>query len=318
MASVFFSYSHKDEQLRDMLETHLAMLQNQGLIHAWHDRRILPGDEFEAAISEKLETADLILLLVSSDFLSSRYCYDVEMKRALERHQEGTARVIPIILRACDWHSAPFGKLLGLPNDGNPIKLWPDIDQAFLDVVKGIRRALEKLSPASAAVVEEPNKSVEVAARAVPETQRSSNLRLKKVFSDADRDSFVEEGFMFMSAFFAESLKELENRNSDISTKFQQIDTDRFVAKIYRAGVAVAQCKITANGMFGRGITFSNEVLPVTNSANENLSVMHDDQSLFFSPMGMGLGDGLPSSSAKLTFEGASEYYWALLVRRLQ
>ena len=112
MASVFFSYSHKDEALRDQLETHLALLKNQGLIDAWHDRRILAGSEVDDAIFDKLDSADVILLLVSADFLSSSYCYSREMQRAMERHAAREARVIPVILRHCDWHGAPFGKLM--------------------------------------------------------------------------------------------------------------------------------------------------------------------------------------------------------------
>lgn len=142
MATVFFSYCHKDEDLRDRLETHLAMLKKQGLIEAWHDRRIKAGDEFDHSISSQLNSADVILLLVSPDFLASSYCYDIEMARAMERHNAREARVIPVILRHCDWHGAPFGRLLASPKDGKPIRSWPDMDEAFLDVVKQIRAAL--------------------------------------------------------------------------------------------------------------------------------------------------------------------------------
>lgn len=88
MADVFFSYSHKDEALRDRLEVHLTMLKREGIIETWHDRRITAGDEFAGVIDARLESADLILLLVSADFLNSNYCFDVEMKRALERHAQ--------------------------------------------------------------------------------------------------------------------------------------------------------------------------------------------------------------------------------------
>jgi hypothetical protein len=136
------SYSHEDEALRDPLEIQLAMLKRQGLIEAWHDRRIVAGSKLDGAISDKLEEADLILLLVSPDFIACDYCYDVEMTRALERHHASEARVIPVILRPCDWHSAPFGGLLATPRDGKAITKWPDIDEAFLDVVTAIRRAI--------------------------------------------------------------------------------------------------------------------------------------------------------------------------------
>ncbi|WP_236961026.1 toll/interleukin-1 receptor domain-containing protein [Methylobacterium durans] len=142
MATVFFSYSHRDEDLRDRLEVHLTMLKRQGAIEAWHDRRLIAGDEFGGGIHRELERADVILLLVSPDFLASDYCYDIEMRRALERHGEGSARVIPVILHHCDWHSAPFGKLLAAPRDGKPVASWPDLNEAFLDIVQKIRAAL--------------------------------------------------------------------------------------------------------------------------------------------------------------------------------
>lgn len=99
MAKVFFSYAHEDEALRDKLETHLSLLKRQGVIETWHDRRIGPGDAFGDDIDTALETSDIVLLLVSADFLASDYCHDIEMRRALERHAQGLARVVPIILR---------------------------------------------------------------------------------------------------------------------------------------------------------------------------------------------------------------------------
>ena len=143
--SLFYSYSHKDETLRNELETHLKLLQRQGLISTWHDRKITAGAEWMSQIDRNLETADIILLLVSADFIASEYCYNIEMKRALERHEEGCARVIPVILRDLDWHSAPFGKLQALPEDGKAVMLWPDKDSAWKDVARGIRKAVEGL-----------------------------------------------------------------------------------------------------------------------------------------------------------------------------
>src|SRR5262245_38327238 len=113
---LFYSYSKRDKALRDRLDAHLSLLQDQGFLSGWHDRRIEPGTELDGAISKHLEEAGIILLLVSADFLATRYCRDVEIKRAMERHEAGTARVIPVILRPVDaWHTAPFGKLQALP-----------------------------------------------------------------------------------------------------------------------------------------------------------------------------------------------------------
>ncbi len=146
---VFFSYSHRDERLRDALSTHLSQLKHEKKIRDWHDRRIGAGTEWEGEISEHLNSAHIILLLISPDFLGSRYCYDVEMKRTLERHAAGEARVIPVILRSCDWHGAPFGKLQALPTDGKPVTNWRNRDEAFTVVAKGIRSAVEELSTGS-------------------------------------------------------------------------------------------------------------------------------------------------------------------------
>ena len=143
---VFFSYSHKDEELRDQLEKHLSILKRQGVITGWHDRRIGAGREWEGEIDKHLNTADVILLLISADFLASDYCYDVEMKRAMERHEAGETRVIPVILRPVDWKGAPFGKLQALPKDAKPVTSWPNRDEAFTDVAQGIRAAVEELA----------------------------------------------------------------------------------------------------------------------------------------------------------------------------
>ena len=105
---LFFSYSHVDESHRDQLEVHLSALKHQGLIEAFHDRRIVAGSDLGQSIDANLNAADVILLLVSADFIASQYCYDREMIRAMERHDKGEAKVIPVILRPCDWHGLPF------------------------------------------------------------------------------------------------------------------------------------------------------------------------------------------------------------------
>jgi hypothetical protein len=143
---LFFSYSHRDEKLRDQLADHLAALERERLITGWHDRRIQAGEEWAGKIDRHLSSADLILLLVSRSFVASKYCYDVEMQRALSRHAAGEARVIPVILRPVDWQGLPFGKLQALPKDGKPVTQWSDRDLAFLDITKGIRRAAQELA----------------------------------------------------------------------------------------------------------------------------------------------------------------------------
>jgi len=142
---IFFSYAHEDEELRDELQKHLSILERQGVITSWHDRKIGAGKEWKGEIDTHLNTARLILLLISSDFIASDYCWGVEVKRAMERHEAGEARVIPVILRPVDWKSAPFGKLQALPTDAKPVTTWSDRDEAFFDVAQGIRAAVVNL-----------------------------------------------------------------------------------------------------------------------------------------------------------------------------
>ena len=139
---VFFSYTRKDEWLREKLETHLALLKRQGLITGWSDRQITPGMDWESEIDVHLETADIILLLISAEFLASDYCYGKEMMRAMERHQARNARVIPIILSACEWKEAPFGRLQVLPTDGRPIMGWEKQDEALYNIAQGLRNVI--------------------------------------------------------------------------------------------------------------------------------------------------------------------------------
>ncbi len=142
-----------DERFRDRLVVHLSLLQRQGLISLWHDRRLQGGDDFAASISDKLEKADIFLPLVSADFLASTYCYDVEMQLALKRHDAGKMRIMPIIVRPCDWRSSPLARLLAVPKDGVPITKWADEDEAFLDVERTLRGLVEARTSAAADAV---------------------------------------------------------------------------------------------------------------------------------------------------------------------
>lgn len=142
MRSIFISYAHKDEALKDELLIHLAPLKRDREISIWHDREIPVGEEFTREISAALERSDTILLLVSPDFLASTYCYDIEVQRALERHVEGTARVIPIILRPSDWKNCLLAALLTAPTDGKPVTTWVNRDEAFLNIITHMRKVM--------------------------------------------------------------------------------------------------------------------------------------------------------------------------------
>jgi formylglycine-generating enzyme required for sulfatase activity len=143
---VFFSYSREDKPLRDKLEIALSSLKRHGVISSWHDRQILAGEEWQEEIDHHIQTADVILLLISPHFIASEYCYDIELPDAMARHDAGEACVVPILLRpVLAWKKFSFAKLQVYPSGGKPITKWADEDDAFLDVAEGIQQAVEQL-----------------------------------------------------------------------------------------------------------------------------------------------------------------------------
>lgn len=142
---LFVSYSHQDETIKDELLKHLEPLKRLSLIESWHDRKIGAGDQWESAISDALKSADIILLLISIDFINSKYCYDIEMDAALERERKGEAVVIPVIARNCMWKTAEFARLQATPTDGKAIASWADRDEALTVVSARIKEVAERL-----------------------------------------------------------------------------------------------------------------------------------------------------------------------------
>lgn len=318
MARLFFSYSHDDEAYRDRLEKHLAMLKNQSLIEVWHDRRIAAGSVIDDAIDAELDRADVILLLVSASFLASAYCYSREMTRALERHARGEAVVIPVIVQPCDWHPTPFGKLLATPKDGKAITTWANPEEAYADVARQVRSVVERAGKNDVAKPAQPSPAVAPPSiAAAPPLPRSSNLRLRKDFSELNRDRFLRKSFEYMSRFFEGSLQELETRNDGIRTSFHRVDGNTFTATIYRSGKKISECSVhTGSGGFGRdGIAFSFDASARGQSMNESLSVEADDQSMFLTSMGMFSHQG---RKEQLSQEGGAELFWQMLIERLQ
>jgi WD40 repeat protein len=143
---VFFSYSRKDKELRDELDTHLALLKRRG-VTTWHDCQIVAGSEWEEEINRRIKTADIVLLLISSDFIASNYCYEKELPDILQRHEAREAYVIPVLLRSVSsgWKQLPFAKLQICPSGGLPVTQWKDRDAAFADVAESIEEAVNKL-----------------------------------------------------------------------------------------------------------------------------------------------------------------------------
>lgn len=317
MPSVFFSYAHADQGLRDELEKHLATLKRQGVIDTWHDRRIEPGQDFAQTIDEHVNVDNIILLLVSSDFLNSDYCYTKEMERALERHEAADAIVIPVILRASDWHSAPFGRLQATPPDGKPITQWPDRDEAFMHVVQAVRKAAMRWQSAGPASSTRSSASTPAVTPAVSQLPRSSNLRLAKSFTPRDKDQFLLDAFSYVKRFFQGSLAELGARNPGFEGIFREVDANRFFATVYKDGHDVAKATIFMGGeSFRNGINYVQGHSTSNNSLNESLSVEADDQALYLKSLGM--TSFAQDREPKMTLSGAAEYLWSEFVRPLQ
>lgn len=134
----------------DEVRQHLVILERQGLILKWHDRKIPPGSEWKLEIDARLMKAAIFLLFISSRFMDSDYCYEQEMKEALRRHDAGEAHVIPVILSPCLWQTSPLGRLQVLPRDGRPVTSWENRDEACLDVAQGVLQVVRRLRHDSA------------------------------------------------------------------------------------------------------------------------------------------------------------------------
>ncbi len=142
---VMLSYAHEDEELKNRLDVHLTALKRSGRIETWSDRKIMPGTEWDSTIKNEMNTADIILLLISADFLASEYIWKIELTKAMERHRNKASVVIPIFLRPCDWKEMPFAVLQGLPKDSVPVTEFEDRELAFLNIATGLRKVVDSV-----------------------------------------------------------------------------------------------------------------------------------------------------------------------------
>ncbi|AXS81906.1 toll/interleukin-1 receptor domain-containing protein [Marinobacter sp. Arc7-DN-1] len=319
MAKLVFSYSHVDEELRNELEKHLMPLKRLGLINTWHDRRIIAGTELHGEINQHFDDADVILLLISPDFINSNYCYDIEVKHALERHAKGEARVVPVILRTCDWHDLPFGKLMATPRDGHPVAKFSHVEDGFYEVVQAIKAVLGELGAgrkSSSSAVSTSSQPATLSS-SLGHGPRSSNLGIKKEFSDRDKDIAKREGIQFLSRFFQNSLNEICERNPTLDQDFQQKDADSFEAALYNKGKRVCHCGIWRSGSdMGFGdICYSQSGVSNT-SCNDAVSLEDDGIMLGFRSMMGGMVG--PGRGSLLTNEGMAEHFWNEFIRPLK
>lgn len=327
MTRVFISYSHKDEALRAELETHLALLKREGAIDVWSDHRIAAGSELDASISDALENADIVLLLLSADFIASDYCFGIEMKRALERHERREAVVVPVLLRPCDFNTAPFGRLKAIPTDARPVVKWPNRDDAFLDIVRHLRALLKRPAAQSRASSHQPAaapshmRSPEARSAATdsapsrPAT-RSSNLFLPREFTDQDKHDFVENTYEYIRNYFEGSLEELATRNTGVTSRLTPLSPRAFSAVVFRNGKRIGGCSVRlGSALHAGGISFSYDENAGENSSNEILSVESDEHTMHLKPL---MGWHGNRANSKLSEEGAAEHLWSMFKSTLR
>lgn len=308
---VFLSYSHRNEDALERLRVHLAVLQQERQLDIWFDNKILAGTEIDREISDKLESADLILLLVSPDFLASPYCTSNEMKRALERHKSKDARVIPIILEPCDWISTSLRKLKALPKDGRPVSDWKNEDHAFSEVVQELRRSLVPGNVRSAS--QEKSTGIAEGGRHREPTCKT-DYHVKREFNDIEVSSFRDTTFGIIRDYFEQSAADIVNL-ADVHGRFVVRSSTCFVCTVINSALTHGTAHITVySGDENRGlgdIYFSFKENASPNEANGSFSIHADDYELFLNS----LWDS-GTRNSKLTPEMVAKHLWNRFIEK--
>lgn len=314
MTTGFISYTHADTALKEQFVRHLAPLQREGLIDLWHDGMLLPGERLDPTVQAALATSDVVILLVSADFIASEYCYEQEMLRAFSRQRDGSVRVIPIILRPCQWMGVPIGngetlsEFVALPKDGKAVINWQDTDTAFDNAVGVIRDMLKagngRSSRISGAV---PHPGARVAATRSADVTSLLGIAAKP--TDLDRDRFLRSGYKTTAALFEERLSELSASDHRIETDFERVDSRSFSACVYLDGKRVGQISIWhGSDTWRNALCLSYDTATSTrNSMNDWLPVEDTPQGLAF---GASNSMSRQRADGSLDVDGAAAYFW--------
>ena len=263
MAHFFISYSHADESLKDRFLQHCAILKRERN-HFWEDRQLLAGDTLDPAIAKELKQADVIILLVSADFLDSYYCYEIEFQAALERHKLGEARILAIILDHCDWSHTPLKNVVNLPQDAKPIMDWQNQNQAWHGVVSEIRRVIASFANTNKTLPNAELLSVTQASLAnnttttTPSTETPNIPKVTSPPTDLEYRTAARKAFAEIRDYYESGVKALNQQNSDYSAEITEINNQRFVASLYKDGNAKHEVVFWLGSFFGsrNGITY--------------------------------------------------------------
>lgn len=297
---IFISYSHDDETTVENLHKHLSALQREGAIKPWFDREIQLGNEIDSAIMQNLENSDIFLAIVSASFIASDYCYEREMAKAIEMHNDGKMIVIPIIAEPCDWKATPLGALKAAPKDGKPISDWKNKNTAYLDIVMGIR-----------SIVSEDTNSLQNKPTRKPltENQGSSKYKVRKDFNELEIADFREKAFEQIFTYFEESISEVSGIDG-VQGRINKIDAYSFTCSVLNMSFSRGAAHITVHSGAGDGfmgdIYYSDKENAPKNTANGGFRIETDGYELFLSNNSfMHYG-----TESKLTPDEAAEQLW--------
>lgn len=305
----FISYSHQDAGALNRLHVHLANLQREGRIETWYDRDILAGNVLDDEISQALEATDLFLLMVSPDFIASSYCVEREMQRALERHDAGEARVVPIIVEPCDWAAMPqLRRLKAVPKDGEPISEWANVNTAYLDVVQEIRRIVDAGGTGA------PEPANYKSTPAAPQ-QVVPRYRVQRDFDEIDSSEYRDMAFATIKDYFRRAIGEIDAVEG-LRGRFVDRGTSSFGSTVVNRGRQHGTAHITVhcrNAEFGLGdIYYSFNENAGENVANGGFNVSSDEYEQFLVVIMAMFGD-VPD---RLNPEQAAEYLWSQFIEQ--
>lgn len=297
---VFISYSHMDEHALERLTKHLAVLKREGSVREWFDQKILPGGDIDAQISEHLEECQVFIAIVSADFLSSHYCYDRELKRALERHELGSMTVMPIIVQACDWKASPLGQLKALPKDGKPVADWTNENNAWFDVVGQIRRLISE-GPSTRTDQLQEVSGIKLT--------RTPKYRVRRDFDEVDKLEFREQAYQAIRDYFQQAAAEI-GEIEDIKSKFSMLGDTSFTCTVVNRARNRGVAHITVHARSGRhsfgDISYSFQERADPNTSNGWLQIEADEYELYVKQSGMMRHD----ENAKLSPTKAAANLW--------
>ncbi|UVF22786.1 toll/interleukin-1 receptor domain-containing protein (plasmid) [Microvirga terrae] len=311
-ANAFISYSHADEKYLERLHKHLSVLRREGDLQDWSDHKILAGSKLGDTISANLNESTLFIALLSPDYLASTYCYEKEFEQARKMHEQGRIRIVPIILEPCDWLASPFSEFMALPKDGLPISEWTNPNNAFLNIVTGLRRIIEGMEADSSG-------RLTPVVNVSPTTGRRP--RVKQDFDSIQKAEFADGAFATIRHYFERSCAELHDLEGQIRAKFEPMSPTAFTCTVVNRGKrSGGEAHITVHNSKGRrhgmgDISYVYERHAGTNTANGWISVEADDYNLYLEHHG-GFHSFGGRDDAKLTPEQVAETLWNDFVRQ--